>query len=207
VIPRPAVDRVTVAAASSSGESDEQLIRRYVRGDRHAFGHLLARYRQRIVTLVRYRLGSRSLWVEDVAQDVFLQVHRKARSFEGRSAFKTWLFGVALNVCRDHLRRERRAIHTSATGAEDDAVLAALPCESLDPLEMLERIERDALIRGAIERLTPANRIVLQLRDWEEMSYDQISVVLAVPVGTVRSRLHNARAKLAQELAMGMKRS
>jgi RNA polymerase sigma-70 factor (ECF subfamily) len=207
VIPRQAVDRVTVAAASSSGESDEQLIRRYVRGDRHAFGHLLARYRQRIVTLVRYRLGSRSLWVEDVAQDVFLQVHRKAQSFEGRSTFKTWLFGVALNVCRDHLRRERRAIHSSTIEGDDDGALAALPCESLDPLEMLERTERDALIRGAIEQLTPANRIVLQLRDWEDMSYDEIAETLAVPVGTVRSRLHNARAKLAQELAAGLKRS
>lgn len=207
MILNPAVDRGTIATASSSGDSDEQLIRRYALGDRHAFGHLLDRYRQRIVTLVRYRLGPRSLWVEDVAQDVFLQVHRKARSFEGRSAFKTWLFGVALNVCRDHLRRERRAIHSSTSGGEDDAALAALPCESLDPLEMLERTERDALIRGAIERLTHANRIVLHLRDWEDLSYDEIAEVLAVPVGTVRSRLHNARAKLAQELAIGLKRS
>jgi RNA polymerase sigma-70 factor (ECF subfamily) len=201
-----AVDRITVAA-SSPGDSDERLIRQYALGDRRAFAHLLDRYRQRIVTLVRCRLGARSLWVEDVAQDVFLQVHRKAQSFEGRSTFKTWLFSVALNVCRDHLRRERRAVHSSTIEGDDDGTLAALPCESLDPLEMLERTERDALIRGAIERLTPANRIVLQLRDWEEMSYDQIAVVLAVPVGTVRSRLHNARAKLAQELAVGLKRS
>lgn len=207
MIPYSAVDRVTVPSESSSGDSDEQLIRRYVRGDKRAFGHLLARYRQRIVTLVGYRLGSRSLWVEDVAQDVFLQVHRKAQSFEGRSTFKTWLFGVALNVCRDHLRRERRVIHSSTIEREDDAALAAVPCESLDPLAMLERAEREALIREAIERLTPASRIVLQLRDWEDMSYDEIADVLAVPVGTVRSRLHNARARLAQELAMRVKRS
>jgi RNA polymerase sigma-70 factor (ECF subfamily) len=72
---------------------------------------------------------------------------------------------------------------------------------------MLERAEREALLREAIERLTPASRIVLQLRDWEDMSYDEIADVLAVPVGTVRSRLHNARARLAQELAMRVKRS
>ena len=148
MIPHSAVDRVTVSAGSSSGDSDEQLIRRYIRGDKCAFGHLLARYRQRIVTLVRYRLGSRSLWVEDVAQDVFLQVHRKAPSFEGRSTFKTWLFGVALNVCRDHLRRERRAIHVITIEGEGDAALETLPCESLNPLEMLERTDRDALVRG-----------------------------------------------------------
>jgi RNA polymerase sigma-70 factor (ECF subfamily) len=90
---------------------------------------------------------------------------------------------------------------------EGDAALETLPCESLNPLEMLERTERDALVRGAIERLTAANRIVLQLRDWEDMSYDEIADVLAVPVGTVRSRLHNARAKLAQELATQVQRS
>jgi RNA polymerase sigma-70 factor (ECF subfamily) len=142
-----------------------------------------------------------------VAQDVFLQVHRRARSFEGRSAFKTWLFGVALNVCRDHIRRERRVVRTSAVEAGDDKALALLPSESLDPLEFLERTERDALIRSAIERLTPTQRTVLQLRDLEDMTYDEIAHVLAVPVGTVRSRLHNARAALAQALASCLRRS
>jgi len=142
-----------------------------------------------------------------VAQDVFLQVHRRARSFEGRSAFNTWLFGVALNVCRDHIRRERRVVRTSAVEAGDDKALALLPSESLDPLEFLERTERDALIRSAIERLTPTQRTVLQLRDLEDMTYDEIAHVLAVPVGTVRSRLHNARAALAQALASCLRRS
>jgi RNA polymerase sigma-70 factor, ECF subfamily len=202
VIPRhSAVDRITTAAERATGDSDERLIREYARGDERAFGHLLERYRNRVANLVRCRLGSRSLWVEDVAQDVFLQVHRGARSFEGRSAFKTWLFGVALNVCRDHIQRERRVAGTGAVEADDDRTLAFLPGESLDPLELLERAERDALIRSAIERLTPTHRTVLQLRDWEEMTYDEIAQVLAVPVGTVRSRLHNARAALAKALA------
>jgi RNA polymerase sigma-70 factor (ECF subfamily) len=207
VTPRhSSVDRTTPAAERATGDSDERLIREYARGDERAFGYLLERYRNRVVTLVRCRLGSRSLWVEDVAQDVFLQIHRSARRFEGRSAFKTWLFGVALNVCRDHIRRERRAGGTGAVEAEDDGTLALLPAESLDPLELLERTERDALIRSAIERLSAAHRTVLQLRDWEEMTYDEIAQVLAVPVGTVRSRLHNARAALAQALANGLRR-
>ena len=200
------VDRTTPATERATGESDERLIRECARGDERAFGYLLERYRNRVVTLVRCRLGSRSLWVEDVAQDVFLQVHRSARRFEGRSAFKTWLFGVALNVCRDHIRRERRAGGTGAVEAEDDGPLALLPATSLDPLELLERTEREAVIRSAIERLSAAHRTVLQLRDWEEMTYDEIAQVLAVPVGTVRSRLHNARAALAHALANGLRR-
>ena len=200
IAPTPATERAT-------GESDERLIRECARGDERAFGYLLERYRNRVVTLVRCRLGSRSLWVEDVAQDVFLQVHRSARRFEGRSAFKTWLFGVALNVCRDHIRRERRAGGTGAVEAEDDGPLALLPATSFNPLELLERTEREAVIRSAIERLSAAHRTVLQLRDWEEIALPTESPkYLAVPVGTVQSRLHNARAALAHALANGLRR-
>jgi RNA polymerase sigma-70 factor (ECF subfamily) len=180
--------------------SDEALFRDYMGGDERAFVRLLERYRNRIAYLVRCRLGPSSLWAEDVAQDVFVQVHRSARSFQGRSSFKTWLYAIAVNVCHDHLRRQGTTADWRARDAEADGSLAALPDESLDPLQRLEHDERSALVRVAIERLTPTLRVVLQLRDGEDMSYDEIAHVLAVPVGTVRSRLHNARAALAKEL-------
>jgi RNA polymerase sigma factor (sigma-70 family) len=84
--------------------------------------------------------------------------------------------------------------------AEADNSLAVLPDESLDPLQRLEYDERSALVRAAIESLMPKFTVVLQLRDAEDTSYDEIAQVLAVPVGTVRSWLHNARAALAKEL-------
>lgn len=180
--------------------SDEALFRDYMGGDERAFVRLLERYRNRVAYLVRCRLGPRSLWAEDVAQDVFVQIHRSARSFQGRSSFKTWLYAIAVNVCRDHLRRQGTIADWRARDAEADGTLAALPDESLDPLQKLEYDERSALVRAAIERLTPTLRVVLQLRDGEDMNYDEIALVLAVPVGTVRSRLHNARAALAKEL-------
>ncbi|HYV86886.1 MAG TPA: sigma-70 family RNA polymerase sigma factor [Patescibacteria group bacterium] len=182
-------------------DSDEALFRAYAGGDEAAFVRLLERYRNRVAHLVRCRLGPRSLWVEDVAQDVFVQVHRGARRFEGRSSFKTWLYAIALRVCRDHRRRQRTAADRSAIEFEEGPGLAALPDLSLDPLQSLVRGERSALVRAAVERLGPAHRTVLQLRDGEDMSYEEIARLLAVPVGTVRSRLHNARAALARELA------
>ena len=182
-------------------DSDESLLRAYSGGDEAAFARLLERYRNRVAYLVRCRLGPRSLWVEDVAQDVFVQVHRGARTFEGRSSFKTWLYAIALRVCRDHRRRQRVAVDGRTIDADDDHALAALPDLSLDPLQRLESGERSALVRAAVERLTPAHRTALQLRDGENMSYDEIAHVLDVPVGTVRSRLHNARAALARALA------
>jgi RNA polymerase sigma-70 factor, ECF subfamily len=149
---------------------------------------------------VRCRLGPSSLWAEDVAQDVFVEVHRSARTFQERSSFKTWLYAIAVNVCRDHLRRQGTPADRQARDAEAVDSLATLPDESLDPLQRFEQDERSALVHAAIERLTPTLRIVLQLRDGEDMNYNEIAHVLAVPVGTVRSRLHNARAALAKEL-------
>ena len=187
-------------------ESDEALFRQYTGGDEGAFVRLLERYRHRVAYLVRCRLGPQSLWVEDVAQDVFVQVHRVARTFQGRSSFKTWLYGIAMNLCRDHHRRQRTAPDCRTIDGEGDDALDALPDGSLDPLQRLERDELAALVRAAVDRLTPAHRTVLQLREGEDMNYDEIAHVLAVPVGTVRSRLHNARAALAKELALCIER-
>ena len=182
-------------------DADAQLLRAHARGDPHAFGDLLERYRGRILHLVRCRVGARSVWVEDVAQDVFVQVHRKAGTFEGRSSVKTWLYAVAINVCRDHQRRQRRALQAVPVPIDTVEPLAELPDASLDPLERLEQQERDRLVRDAFETLGTAHRTVLYMRDHEDMSYEQIADALGVPVGTVRSRLHNARAALADALA------
>ena len=185
---------------AAAEDPDAQLLRAHARGDPHAFADLLARYRASILHLVRCRVGGGSLWVEDVAQDVFVQVHRKAATFEGRSSVKTWLYAVAINVCRDHQRHQRRA--PSAGAADPDGVepLLQLPDTSLDPLEQLEQQERGVLVRAAFDELSPAHRTVLYMRDHEDMSYEQIAGALGVPLGTVRSRLHNARAALAETL-------
>jgi RNA polymerase sigma-70 factor (ECF subfamily) len=184
----------------TADDPDARLLRAHARGDPQAFSDLLERYRSRIVHLVRCRVGAGSLWVEDVAQDVFVQVHRKAGTFEGRSSVKTWLYSVAINVCRDHQRRERRAPLAAPVPIDAVEPLAELPDASLDPLERLEQQERDRLVREALETLSAAHRTVLYMRDREDMSYEQIAGALAVPIGTVRSRLHNARAALTGAL-------
>src|SRR5262245_61489133 len=88
--------------------SDEELVQGCARGEAGAFDRLLDRYRRRVRSLVRSQLGDRSSWAEDVAQEAFVQMHRKAPSFQGRSSFRTWFYALTLNVCRDHRRRERR---------------------------------------------------------------------------------------------------
>ena len=174
-------------------DSDERLLDDHAAGDEQAFSRLVERHHAGLTRFVARHLGSRRGWADDVTQDVFVKVYRAARQFEGRSSVRTWLFGIAFNVCRDYVRRERRD-HAG------DEVLAAIPGGSLDPLQRLERIERAALVRAAAGRLTPSQRLMLRLREREDMSYEEIAALLGVPLGTVRSRLHNARAALARAL-------
>jgi RNA polymerase sigma-70 factor (ECF subfamily) len=112
---------------------------------------------------------------------------------------------VAINVCRDHQRHERRAPQAAPVPIDVAEPLAELPDASLDPLERLEQQERHRLVREALESLSPPHRTVIYMRDHEDMSYEQIADALAVPVGTVRSRLHNARAALAHALEQTMR--
>ena len=178
--------------------NDERLLAEYVAGDAGALSSLVELHRRGVSHFVRRQLGSCRAWADDVTQDVFVTVARSAPQFAGRSAFRTWLFGIALNICRDYVRRERHVV--------SDEGLAFVPDESLDPLQRLERGERARCVRAAVRRLTPQHRLALRLRDVEGMSYDEMSRVLGVPVGTVRSRLHNARAALAKTLAENIER-
>jgi RNA polymerase sigma-70 factor, ECF subfamily len=183
---------------STLSDNDNRLLADYVAGDADALSHLVELHRSGVRRFARRQLGSLHAWSDDVTQDVFVTVARAAHRFAGRSTFRTWLFAIALNICRDYLRRERRAV--------SDEVLEWVPDTSLDPLQRLERNERIRRVRAAVRRLTPQHRLSLRLRDIEGMSYDEMSHVLGVPVGTVRSRLHNARTALAKQLTASIER-
>jgi RNA polymerase sigma-70 factor (ECF subfamily) len=178
--------------------SDERLLAEYVAGDEDALSRLIEQHRPGLSRFARRQLGSRDSWADDVTQDVFVTVARAARRFAGRSTVRTWLFGIALNICRQYLRRERQT--------ESDEVLAALPDASLDPFQRLERDERRRRLRAAMRALAPQHRLVLRLRDGDDMSYEEIARAIGVPIGTVRSRLHNARAALANALTKSIER-
>lgn len=175
--------------------SDGALVRRFQAGDRRAFDEIVDRYKDRIYQFARWQVGSHL--ADDVAQDIFVEVCRSAQAFGGRSSFRTWLYAVARNVCRSS--RRRRSGLASVPSAEPE-VLLEIPDPGTGPLENVERRELHATLRRAVAELPRHHRTALMLRDWEGLSYQQISEVLEIPVGTVRSRLHNARARLAHRL-------
>lgn len=175
-------------------DSDATLLEAGLRGDERALSRLFERHRARLFAFVARRLGAQRDWAEDVLQDLFLTIYCTTRRFEGRSTVRTWLHGIARNLCRERLRRERHAV-------SDGHAFAVLPEASLDPLQSLVRSERDALVRAAVADLSGAHRRILRLRDHEALSYEEIGRILRIPIGTVRSRVHNARAALARALA------
>jgi RNA polymerase sigma-70 factor, ECF subfamily len=160
--------------------SDEALMLDFQKGAREAFEELFARYRQPLYGFFRRRLASRER-AEDLTQEIFLVVIRATSRYEPRSLVRTYLYGIALKL----LAAERRKQERSAVSADLDQVAGANDA----PDEML-------WVRQAIERLNPADREILMLREYEQLSYSEIAELTRVPVNTVRSRLFRARMAL-----------
>lgn len=188
---------------TADGHTDEQLLAAHVRGDAGALDTLLIRYLARVRQFVAWKAGVRGAEADDLAQEVFLQVLRSADRFRGQSRFRTWLYGVANHVCRHWVRSTSRRQRVLVEGTGEDSGSAELPQvdERPDALDRLQREERARSVRDAVAGLSSDHKQVLLLADWEDMSYPEIAEALAIPVGTVKSRVHHARLQLAGALA------
>ena len=177
--------------------SDEsELIARCQAGDLTAFEPLVERYRQRVWRLAYRVLGDREeAW--DVAQEAFVRAYHSLREFRGAAAFYTWLFRIVVNLATD--RRRQRAARVRALGGEpvsEEGWVRTVPDPGSPPdLEARRAQERERIAR-ALDALPPHHRTIIILSDIEGLSYREIADVLGCPIGTVMSRLHNARKRL-----------
>jgi RNA polymerase sigma-70 factor (ECF subfamily) len=168
------------------------------RGDRDAFGSLLARYQNR---LFRYLLR----WVhetaaaEDLFQQTWMRVIRNIHCFDPKRNFDAWLFALARNIVIDHLRRSRSVSLEEPIG--DDLPLSdVISTKAPGPLEQMLRSERAELVVKALESQPPVYREILSLRFEEEMKLEEIAEVLDIPLGTVKSRLGRALERMRTTL-------
>ena len=187
--------------------SDEDLASRFVAGDHGAFDELVRRHRNGIYRFVRWHLGAPGAEAEDVTQDVLIEVFRCLPRYEGRSRLRTWMLGLAHNVCRQRRRGSGGARRAFLVAEAADEVLRTVPDATADLDALLARREVQAQVRSAIDRLGPEHRDVVLLREIEGLSYGEIAGVLQIPVGTVRSRLHNARIELGKCLLASARES
>ncbi len=176
---------------------------RIAAGDRGAFKDLLRRYQERILNLL-YRMIHDWDTALDLAQEVFIKVHNRATTFDPRGNARAWLITIAVNAARDHLRKKPRIVYL-----ENFEACAAVShrFESahgpLTPPEILAREETRKQVHVAVGRMQEFQRIVLLLRDFEGLSYEEIAEVLGCEIGTVKSRIHRAR-KQFEEIFQGL---
>jgi len=176
--------------------SDEDLIKAAGSGDAQALGTLVERYKDRVLSFMAWNFSLPREEALDMTQEVFLAVWKSAGSYKGESLFRTWLFSVARNVGLSYLRHYLAKKAESAGLLFGDEEFENIPDAVPGILERLEAGERGAAVRAAVEKLPDKLKTVLLLREWEGLSYEEIASVTGIPVGTVRSRLHNAHAAL-----------
>jgi RNA polymerase sigma-70 factor (ECF subfamily) len=187
----------------SAGLSDEQLLTAVRAGDAESFGVLVARWEGPLYRFV-YRLLPQREDARDVCQEAFLRVYNKSDRFRPGSRFSTWLYQIALNLCRDQQRRRHRWNAIVASGAVDRE-----PATRGDdgPAESVERRDRAARVLEALERIPREQREVLVLKEFEGLKFREIADLLGCPESTVKSRLYygldNLRAELGKREAGG----
>jgi RNA polymerase sigma-70 factor (ECF subfamily) len=177
--------------------SDEELVERARRGDRTAFRTLFLAHRAQTSRLLA-RLVPHSE-VEDVAQEVFLQVHKSLAAFRGDARFSTWLYRLTLNVARMHLRRQKSRPKLNLAGQDEAGQLEQPTLET--PQVDAERHERLRALDRLLSRLSDKKREALILHDFQGVSADEIAQICEVPVMTVRTRVFYARRELYAVLA------
>jgi RNA polymerase sigma-70 factor (ECF subfamily) len=179
-----------------SSDDERALIERCLAGDAAAFEPLVERYRQRVWRLAYQLLRNREdAW--DCAQEAFVRAFHSLGSFRGQSAFYTWLFRITVNVATD--RQRARAAQARAFGAErvpEEEWRRTTPDTGARPDQSAVQSEQRERIRQALDALPPKARTIIMLSDVDGLSYREIAEVLGCPIGTVMSRLHNARKRL-----------
>lgn len=180
-------------------EVEIRLVEAARRGDHRAFEALVLKYQARIFRLIQ-RLISGADVVDDLAQEVFIRAYRSLGDFKGESSLYTWLYKIALNICRNHYRsRGRRPAYTELDEADGSTGLAAAGGSPED--EVFRREFWEQLQQG-LGDLPAEQREAVVFCDLEGMSYEEMATVLGVPIGTVRSRIFRGRRALQERLAV-----
>lgn len=191
----------TSASANRDQRSDEQLVVAHRAGDAGALRTLIDRYKGELHGFLTRLVGNRT-GADDVFQEAFLQVHLSADNFDEERRFKPWLYTIAANKGRDYLRRQKRrsAVSLDApVGAQSESTLVDL-LDGTDaaPASSLEASDEATIVKFVVDELPGHFREILLLAYFQKMSYAQISDSLAIPLGTVKSRLHAAVACFAE---------
>jgi RNA polymerase sigma-70 factor (ECF subfamily) len=185
-----------------------RLVRRLKDRDEKAFREMVDEYRDRVFSLTYRMLGSRAE-AEDLAQEVFITIFKSIDSFRGDSKLSTWLYRVTANHCKNRIkylsrRHDRDRTELTERVEAGGGGSLAVPRSAPRPDAQLEGAQMEQILQQAIAELDEDQRILVILRDVEDLSYEEICAITELPDGTVKSRLHRARMALRKKLLKHM---
>ncbi len=188
-------------------ERDEKaIVERLQARDERAFNELVRQFERRVFGLVFRMLGSREE-AEDLAQEVFVQVFKAIDQFRGESKLSTWIYRIAINLCKNrnkYLQRRHAHQQDDIEALGDRAPMSSAKGTTAGsiarPDDMLVGLQVERIVQDAIQQLEEDFREVLILRDVEDMSYEEIGEITGLPSGTVKSRIHRARERLREAI-------
>lgn len=187
--------------ATVSRDTDSDLVARFQAGDSAVFSEIVRRYQHRVYTLALRWMRNPAI-AEEVAQDVFIALYRSLHSFRGDAKLSTWVYRVVVNHSKNRIQyRSRRRmtqhdpIHPPSS--DEERPLRQLASDEAGPDAGQHRHDAQRIVTEGLAQLDEEQRMIVTLRDIEDLSYEEISAILDIPRGTVKSRLHRARLQLA----------
>jgi len=178
--------------------TDEELVAAFQQGDAGAFDALVSRWDGKIHGAI-YRVVGPDDDARDLCQEAFLKAYRGLGTFKREARFSSWLYQIALNVCRDRLRRRRGKIAVSLDEVEE-ARNGGLRIAAPSPLDLVEARDMRQLVAEAMAALTTDEREVVILKEYQDLTFAEIAAVLDVPLSTVKTRLYRGLAQLRHRL-------
>ena len=179
------------------GRTDEELVEACLAGEESAFDVLLGRWEKRIRGAI-YRLVGSDEEARDLCQEAFLKAYKSLRSFKREARFSSWLYQIALNLCRDRMRRRRGKTMVSLDELEEGG--AAMPVAGPTAFDLLQERDTSRLVAQAVESLPDEQREVIILKEYQGLTFLEIAQVLDVPISTVKTRLYRGLDQLRSRL-------
>lgn len=178
-------------------EDEKKLIKKSISGDVQSFEILISRY-QKMAYNIAYRIMGNEEDAKDMAQESFIKIFRYIKNFRMDSSFSTWMYRIVMNTCKDELRKKKLKVISIDKPIEtsDGSMQMDIEDKSRTPEELLESKETSEEVQEALSQISDNNRIVVVLRDIKGFSYSEISDIIEVPVGTIKSRINRGRHEL-----------
>jgi RNA polymerase sigma-70 factor (ECF subfamily) len=179
--------------------TDEQLVEKAVNDDKDAFGEIVKRWERKIFALC-FGMLAREDEARDAAQETFIAAYRNLKNFRGEAKVSSWLHRIAVNQCLTTKRRQKSRSENFLDDETNEAEKFFVAPSHLSPARATERSERLKIVRQAVASLPPDLREVIVMKEFEEMTFQEISDTLAVPLSTVKSRVYTALKQLKMKL-------